>query len=82
MTKVTPQPVSRQVVTLMFDSRSRTQETRVTAAIAYVHPQKSRPELITGASDLEVTIKMGEVGAGAPSSEGWREIIQPSFKSL
>ncbi len=27
-------------------------------------------------------IGMDEVGVGAPGSEGWRELMQPSFKCL
>ena len=52
------------------------------AAVAYVYPRKARPELIAGIMDFEVMMGMGETGGGAPGSEGWRELIQPSFRCL
>lgn len=64
------------------DSKGRTQGTKVIAAVAYVHPQKARHEPIARTTDFEVIMGMGEVGAGAPGGEGWRELMQPSFNCL
>ena len=52
------------------------------AAVAYVHPRKARPEPIAGTTDFEMMIGMGEVGAGAPGSEDWSGLTQPSFRCL
>ena len=52
------------------------------AAVAYVHPRKARPELVAGIIDFEVMMRMGETGGEAPGSEGWRELMQPSFRYL
>lgn len=84
MTRVMLQLVSRQTIALGSDSRDRTQGTKVTAAVAYVHTRKARPEPIAGTTDFKVLMGMGEVGAeaGAPGGEGWRELMQPSFKCL
>ena len=82
MTKVTPQPLSRQAVALGSISKGTIRETRVTAAVAYIHPRKARLELIAGTTDFEVMMGMGEIGAGRLGSEGWGELMQPSFRCL
>lgn len=70
MTRVTLQLVSRQAIALGSDSKGKTRETRVTVVVAYIYPQTARPEPIAGTTDLKVIIGMGEVGVGAPGSEG------------
>lgn len=47
------------------DSSRRTRKTRVTAAVAYIYPQKARPNPIAGTTDLKIMIRIGEVGVGA-----------------
>ena len=70
-----PQPVLTQAVVLGSDLRGRTRMIRVTAAVAYVHPRKARPEPIAGTTDFQVIIEMGKVGARAPDNESWRELM-------
>ena len=48
-------------------SRGRTRGTRVTAAVAYVHPQKASPEPIAGTTNFDMMMGMGKIGAGVPS---------------
>lgn len=62
--------------------RGKTRGTKVIAEVATVHPQRARPEPIARITDFEVIMGMGEIRAGAPGCEGWRELMQPSFMCL
>lgn len=70
-----PQLVLRQAIVPESDSSGRTQGTRVMTTVAYVYPQKARPDLMAKTTDFEVMIGIGEVKAGAPGSKGWTELI-------
>lgn len=75
LTTITLQHVSRQAVVLRSVLRGKTQGTRVTAAVAYVYPQKARPEPIAGTTYFEVIMWMYEIGAGASGSKSWDELM-------
>lgn len=65
-----PQPVSKQVIALGSISKRKTRRTRVTTVVAYVYPQKAKPEPITGITNFEIMIGINKVWAGVSSREG------------
>lgn len=67
---------------LGYVSRGKTREIKIIAAVAYIHPQKARFELIAGTTDFEIMMRMREIGPGVPNSKAWRKLMRPFFKYL
>lgn len=50
--------------------------------VAYVHPQKARPEPIAEITDFKVMMRIDEFKAEPPGSEDCGDLMQPAFKCL